>query len=176
MAEILLIRKDVCVGRLFCVQMLFERRRLAQNLRMSEAVQGGHDFPRRSMTRATDGFNVRPSIGCSYDSRASNPASTSLRIARTALLYNMTLTGYGLRTARVATQSLRTASLPKVQQRNLQDIAITRTGKPIIRISGGRSVYKLLPLYVGAVTNAIQRRSSLGGPIMVKRSRKSYHS
>ncbi|KAG9531735.1 hypothetical protein KCV04_g24562, partial [Aureobasidium melanogenum] len=30
-------------------------------------------------------------------------------------------------------------SLPHVQSRSLQDIAITRTGKPIIRISGGRS-------------------------------------
>ncbi|KAG9556783.1 hypothetical protein KCU71_g12160, partial [Aureobasidium melanogenum] len=30
-------------------------------------------------------------------------------------------------------------SLPRVQSRSLQDIAITRTGKPIIRISGGRS-------------------------------------
>lgn len=29
-------------------------------------------------------------------------------------------------------------SLPRVQSRSLQDIAITRTGKPIIRISGGR--------------------------------------
>jgi hypothetical protein len=29
-------------------------------------------------------------------------------------------------------------SLPRVQSRNIQDIAITRTGKPIIRISGGR--------------------------------------
>jgi hypothetical protein len=30
------------------------------------------------------------------------------------------------------------ASFPRVQSRSLQDIAITRTGKPIIRISGGR--------------------------------------
>lgn len=37
---------------------------------------------------------------------------------------------------------LRTAHVtfrPKIQQRNLQDIAITRTGKPIIRSQGGRS-------------------------------------
>jgi NADH dehydrogenase (ubiquinone) 1 alpha subcomplex subunit 9 len=37
-----------------------------------------------------------------------------------------------MRTARVA-------FLPKIQRRNLQDIAITRTGKPIIRTQGGRS-------------------------------------
>jgi len=39
--------------------------------------------------------------------------------------------------ARSGTQFAKT-SIPRVQSRNLQDIAITRTGKPIIRISGGR--------------------------------------
>lgn len=39
--------------------------------------------------------------------------------------------------ARSGTQFAKT-SVPRVQSRNLQDIAITRTGKPIIRISGGR--------------------------------------
>jgi len=39
---------------------------------------------------------------------------------------------------RSLTSSLRTTSFIRPQQRNLQDIAITRTGKPIIRVPGGR--------------------------------------
>ena len=47
-----------------------------------------------------------------------------------------------MQTCQASTSALRTARVtfrPKVQQRNLQDIAITRTGKPIIRSQGGRS-------------------------------------
>jgi NADH dehydrogenase (ubiquinone) 1 alpha subcomplex subunit 9 len=38
-----------------------------------------------------------------------------------------------------AMRTARVTFLPRIQQRNLQDIAITRTGKPIIRTQGGRS-------------------------------------
>merc|ERR1712093_233986 len=39
----------------------------------------------------------------------------------------------------LALRAARTSRLKSIQRRNLQDIAITRTGKPIIRVSGGRS-------------------------------------
>ncbi|ETN46060.1 uncharacterized protein HMPREF1541_00243 [Cyphellophora europaea CBS 101466] len=38
-----------------------------------------------------------------------------------------------------AVRTARTSLKPHVQRRNLQDIAISRTGKPIIRVQGGRS-------------------------------------
>lgn len=38
-----------------------------------------------------------------------------------------------------AVRTARAALKPHIQRRNLQDIAITRTGKPIIRVQGGRS-------------------------------------
>lgn len=38
-----------------------------------------------------------------------------------------------------AVRTARASIKPHVQRRNLQDIAITRTGKPIIRVQGGRS-------------------------------------
>lgn len=38
-----------------------------------------------------------------------------------------------------AVRTARATIKPHVQRRNLQDIAITRTGKPIIRVQGGRS-------------------------------------
>lgn len=37
-----------------------------------------------------------------------------------------------------APPSLTTTSLPTAQKRRIQDVAITRTGKPIIRVQGGR--------------------------------------
>ncbi len=41
--------------------------------------------------------------------------------------------------SRSALRTTRTSFKPRTQQRNLQDIAVTRTGKPIIRSQGGRS-------------------------------------
>jgi NADH dehydrogenase (ubiquinone) 1 alpha subcomplex subunit 9 len=38
-----------------------------------------------------------------------------------------------------ALKATRTPLTPAIQRRHLQDIAITRTGKPIIRVQGGRS-------------------------------------
>merc|ERR1712000_425314 len=39
----------------------------------------------------------------------------------------------------LALRAARTSRLKSIQRRNLQDVAITRTGKPILRVSGGRS-------------------------------------
>lgn len=47
-----------------------------------------------------------------------------------------------MHTSQVTTCAVRTARTslkPYIQRRNLQDIAITRTGKPILRVQGGRS-------------------------------------
>merc|ERR1712000_461328 len=39
----------------------------------------------------------------------------------------------------LALRAARTSRLKSIQRRNLQDAAITRTGKPILRVTGGRS-------------------------------------
>merc|ERR1712000_432466 len=39
----------------------------------------------------------------------------------------------------LALRAARTSRLKSIQRRNLQDVAITRTGKPILRVTGGRS-------------------------------------
>jgi NADH dehydrogenase (ubiquinone) 1 alpha subcomplex subunit 9 len=47
-----------------------------------------------------------------------------------------------MQTCQVTTSAIRTsrnALKPTIQRRYLQDVAITRTGKPIIRVQGGRS-------------------------------------
>src|SRR5271156_7123230 len=47
-----------------------------------------------------------------------------------------------MRTSRAIGDAIRTARTPLTpitQRRHLQDVAITRTGKPIIRVQGGRS-------------------------------------
>lgn len=59
---------------------------------------------------------------------------------------------------------------PHIQRRNIQDVFITRTGSPIIKVQGGRYVFSrpsVAPMATegrGALANVgIVTRSSLGG-------------
>ena len=62
---------------------------------------------------------------------------------------------------RLAREAINGSKLSSTQRRYLQDVAITRTGRPVIRVQGGRSLF-LHSLNCNLLT-LDSYRSSLGG-------------